>query len=119
MESICASRHALRTFTLEALGEGDDSAGGVEARKIRHEVLDRVARIGAGLSAGQKNDWPWFKETWETEMVKQHGATWASLFAKWTQSVLDDECSNAFSTFMYKESCCVFNSTAALHVPGV
>ena len=70
MESICASRHAIRTFTLEALGEGDGSAGGAKARKSRHEVLDRLARIGAGLSPGQENDWTWFKETWDTEMVK-------------------------------------------------
>ena len=118
MESICASKHAIKTFTLEALGEGNDSAGGPKARKNRFEVLDRLARIRAGLSAGQKNDWSWFKETWDKEMVKQHGANWGSIFAKWMQNVLDDECSNAFSTFVYNETCRVFHGTAALHVPG-
>jgi hypothetical protein len=118
MESIGACRHAIKTFTLEALGEGNGNAGGPKARKNRFEVLDRLARIRAGLSAGQKNDWPWFKEAWDQEMVKQHRAIWASVFAKWMQSVLDDERSNAFSTFVYNETCRVFHGTAALHVPG-
>ena len=119
MESIGACRHAIKTFTLSALGEGSANAGGAKARDKRYEVLDRLARIGAGLSAGQANDWAWFKEAWDKEMVKEHGATWASVFAKRMQSVLDDEGSNAFSTFVYTETCRVFHGTAALHVPGV
>jgi len=118
MESIGACRHAMKTFTLEALGQGNIGAGGPKARKNRFDVLDRIARTRAGLSAGQKNDWSWFKEAWDKEMVKQHGANWASVFAKWMQNVLDDECSNAFSTFVYNETCRVFHGTAALHVPG-
>lgn len=82
------------------------------------DVLDRLARIKVGLSAGQKNDWLWFKETWDQEMVTQHGVNWASIFAGWVQNVLDDERSNAFSLFVYSESCRVFHGTAALHVPG-
>lgn len=84
---------------METLGGGDGSVGGAKARKIRHKVLDRLGRIGAGLSPGQKNDWTWSKETWDTEMVKQHGSAWASLFMEWMQSVLEEECSNAFPTF--------------------
>ena len=84
-----------------------------------HEVLDRLARIKAGLSAGQKNDWQWFKEAWDQEMVKQHGNAWGKIFAACMQNTLDDERSNAFSTFVYKETRRVFHSTAALHVPGV
>ena len=118
MESICASKHAIKTYTLEALGKGNDSAGGRKARQNRFEVLDRLACIRAGLSAGQRNDWSWFKEEWDKEMVKQHGANWASTFAKWMQNILDDECSNAFSKFVYKETCRVFHGAAALQVPG-
>ena len=118
MESIGACRHAINTFTLEALGEGSANAGGVKARKNRFEVLDRLKTIGAGLSAGQKNDWPWFKEAWDKEMIKQHGAAWGIQFAAWMQSTLDDERSNAFSTFVFNETCRVFHGTAALHVPG-
>ena len=47
-------RHAMKTFTPLALGEGSANAGGAAAKKRRFEVLDRVARIGAGLSNGQK-----------------------------------------------------------------
>ena len=101
------------------MGSGSANAGGAKAKRNRFGVLDRLARIGAGLSAGQKNDWPWFKEAWDKEMVTQHGAKWASLFATWMQNVLDDERSNAFSTFVYNETCRVFHGVAALHVPGV
>ena len=118
MESVSASRHALKTFTLEALGEGSTNAGGAKGKKKRHEVLDRLSRIRAGLSAGQKNDWQWFKEAWDKEMVKLHGAGWAKLFAAWMQKTLEDERSNAFSHFVYDETCRVFQNVAALHVPG-
>ena len=118
LESLGACRHAIETFTLDALGEGSATAGGLKGRKNRFDVLDRLARIGAGLSAGQKNDWAWFKEAWDKEMVNQYGVDWASNFAKWMQQVLDDERSNAFSTFVYNETCRVFKGVAALHVPG-
>ena len=118
LENICACRHAIESFTPTALGEGKANAGGPKDKKNRFEVLDRLARIGAGLSAGQKNDWPWFKDAWDTEMVAQHGATWGLVFAKWMQQVLEDECSNAFSKFVYDETCRVFHNTAALQVPG-
>ena len=89
-----------------------------KARKNRFEVLDRLARIRAGLSAGQKNDWPWFKDAWDKNMVKEHGADWAQVFSEWIQGVLDDERSNAFSIFVYSETCRVFKGAAALHNPG-
>jgi hypothetical protein len=118
MESVGACRHAIKIFTLDASGAGNDNAGGLKARKNRFEVLDRLARNGAGLSAGQKNDWLWFKETWDKEMVRHHAANWASFFSGWMQNVLNDECSNAFSKFVYNETNRVFHATAALHVPG-
>lgn len=119
MESIVACRYAIKTFTLEAMGDGAGNAGGAKARKNRFDVLDRLSRVGAGLSPGQKNDWLWFKEAWDKAMAEEHGAAWASLFAKWMQSVLDDDSSNAFSSFVYRETCRVFHGTVALHVPGV
>jgi hypothetical protein len=118
VESIVACRHAIKTFTLQALGEGGAKAGAAKARKNRFEVLDRLSRIRAGLSAGQWNDWTWFKEAWDAQMVLDHGASWASVFAKLMQSVLEDERSNAFSTLVYLETCRVLQGTAALHVPG-
>ena len=118
MEGVAACRYNIKTFTLEALGEGSGNAGGAKARKNRLEVLDRLARVRAGLSAGQKNDWAWFREAWDKAMAEQHGPAWATVFAGWMQSVLDDERSNAFSKFVYDETCRVFHDTAALHVPG-
>ena len=119
MEGDCACRHAIKTFTLAALGEGSAGAGGAKARDNRFDVLDRLSRIRAGLSPAQRNDWQWFKKAWDQEMVKVHGAGWAPLFARRMQEVLDDERSNAFSTFMFNESCRVFDGMAALHVPGI
>ena len=118
LENIGACRQAMKTFTLDALGEGSANAGGPKANKNRIEVLDRIARVGAGLSAGQKNDWPWFKEAWDKKMVTEHGANWGSVFASWMQRVLEDDSSNSFSQSVYNETCRVFEGIAALHVPG-
>ena len=118
MESVRASRYAIKTFTLDALGAGSQNAGGAKARKNRFEVLDRLACSKAGLSAGQRNDWPWFKDAWDEAMVAEHGGNWASVFSGWVQHVLDDERRNAFSTFVYNETCRVLAGSAALQVPG-
>ena len=118
LESTRASKHAIKTFTLDALGQGSHNAGGAKAKARRMEVLDRMARMKAGLSAGQKNDWPWFKEAWDQAMVTEHKENWATTFMGWIQGVLDDERSNAFSVFVYNETCRIFKDVAALHVPG-
>ena len=118
MESNRACRHAINTSSVEALGDGNESAGGPKARKNRFEVLDRLKTIGVGLSPGQMNDWAWFKESWDDKMVDQYAATWGSVFAKLIQGVLEDECSTAFSKFVYGETCRVFHGAAALPVPG-
>jgi hypothetical protein len=118
VEGAAAAKHAIKTFTLDALGDGEKNAGGVKAKKCRLEVLDRLARFRAGLSVGQKNDFPWFKENWDQAMVTAHGKEWAKLFSAWVQGVLNDERSNAFSLFVFNESQRVFNGTSALHVPG-
>jgi hypothetical protein len=118
MESVRASRYAIKTFTLDALGADSQNAGGAKARKNRFEVLDRLSRLKAGLSAGQKNDWQWFKDAWDEAMVAEHKEQWASVFSGWVQHVLDDERSNAFSTFVFNETCRVLSGNAALHIPG-
>ena len=60
----------------------------------------------------------WFKEAWDKAMVTEHGADWPELFATWMQEVLTDPRSNAFSIFVYDETCRVFQGAAALQVPG-
>ena len=114
MESARASKHALKTFTLDSLGAGSHNAGGAKARSRRFEVLDRLQRLRAGLSPGQMNDFPWLKESWDQAMVAAHGDKWASVFSQWMQNVLEDERSNAFSLFVYSETCRVFPGTVAL-----
>jgi hypothetical protein len=118
MERTREATHAIKTFTLDALGAGIANAGGAKARNKRYEVLDRLSRMNAGLSAGQRNDWLWFKEAWDQQMVADHGANWAATFSGWVQGVLNDTRSNAFSVFMYTETSRVFSDSSALHVPG-
>ena len=118
LENVSACKHAIKNFTLEELGKGANNAGGAKGKKNRWEVLDRLARLKAGLSAGQRNDWPWFKDARDKAMVTEQGADWLELFATWMQNVLNDERSNAFSIFVYTETCRVFEGAAALQVPG-
>lgn len=116
-ENLQETRHAMKTFTVESLGQGSSTAGGAQGRKRRSEVLDRMSRLGSGFSPGQKNDFGWFKDSWDLAMVAQHKSLWGGMFAAWMQGVLVDEGSNAFSVFVYNESCRVFHGAAALHVP--
>ena len=72
VESILETRHAMKRYTPEALGQGKPRSGGVAARKLRYEVLDRLAKLGAGLTPAQKNDWSWFREAWDDRMCAEH-----------------------------------------------
>ena len=117
-ESKHACQRALSTFTLDVLGQGSRNAGGAKARTKRFEVLDRFARINAGLSPGQTNDWRWFKEALDAAMVVQHGEEWAELFSSLVQAFPEDDRSNTFSIFVHEETRRVFNGVAARRVPG-
>ena len=117
-EALKACKYAVKTYTVQALGHGTENGGGYKGRVLRWEVLDRLARIGAGLSDGQKNDWTWFKSSWDETMLAEHAHDWPMIFAGFMQGVLDDERTNAFSDFVYKETLRVFSSHAALSVPG-
>ena len=119
LESTTACKHAVKSFRLEDLGKGANNAGGAKGKKNRSEVLDRLARLNSGLSAGQRNDWQWFKEAWDKAMVIEYGDEWLETFATWMQEVLIDPRSNAFSIFVHDETCRVFDGAAALQVPGV
>ena len=118
MESTRACKQAINTFTLQALGAESANAGGKKAQKNRFEVLDRLSRHKVGLSPAQKNDFAWWKEAWDEAMVTEHRGNWAKIFAGWVQNVMDSKATNAFSKFMYDETCRVFHDSAALAVPG-
>ena len=117
-EALKACKYALKTYTVESLGAGKENGGGYKGRVLRWEVLDRLSRLGAGLSDAQRNDWAWFKQSWDEAMLAEHLEHWPMVFAGYVQGVLDDVRTNAFSVFVFKETSRVFSSHAALSVPG-
>jgi hypothetical protein len=122
-ESVLETKHAMKTFTPELLGDGQKNAGGVKARNARFDVLDRVAHLCVGLSPAQKNDWAWFKTAWDARLLIEHGDAWPRTFAAWIQQVLEDmeraAGSNAFSEFVHRETLRCFSENPALCIPGL
>ena len=110
----------LKTLSLEQLGQGN-VRGGAAGRKKRHEVLDRMARTGVGLSPGPRNDWAWFIEAWDEKMRLRYKADWGSTFAEWIQGVLgkieEEGARNAFSAFVHDETRRCLNDAPVLQVP--
>ena len=121
LEDALETKHAMKTFTPELLGQGQKRAGGARGHKARSDVLDRLAFLGVGLSPGQRNDWAWFKTAWDTKMVNEHDQEWGSTFAGWIQQVLDEMTqeggSNAFSSFVHRETLRCFSDQPALRIP--
>ena len=110
----------MKAFSLSELGEGRRSCGGAAGAKARHHVLDRLARLGEGISPGQRNDFAWFKEAWDKKMLDEHGAGWPALFASWSQRLVEGhEQGNraAFSAFVHDETKRCFGHEVALVVP--
>ena len=122
IESILETRHAMKRYSPEALGQGKARSGGVAARRLRYEVLDEMAKLGTGLTAAQKNDWAWFREAWDEKMCDEHAQEWGGTFSQWMQKILDDlsdGVANAFSMFMYDETKRHFSKTPMLVVPSI
>ena len=121
IEGLKESKYTMKRFSLENLGEGHPKGGGAVAKKRRFEVLDRLMRLGSGLSVAQKNDWVWFKDAWDEKMVVEHKGTWGGLFATWMQQVLDDYeqgVGNSISLFVHRETRRCFDFVPALLIPG-
>ena len=119
-EGILETKHAMKRFSPEMLGQGKPRSGGLKAQKNRWEVLDRLAQMGSGLSPAQRNDWRWFKETWDGKMCEEHQENWGHVFAAWTQQVIDnfsDGVTNAFSVFMEAETRRNFKDNVMLVLP--
>ena len=118
-ENLLEMKHAFKTFSPEMLGNGHAKGAGALGRKRRHEVLDRMSHTGTGLSAGQKNSWDWFKDSWDEAMLSEHEAEWGAVFAEYIQGVLerlDKGTTNAFSLFVQDESKRVLGMAPALLV---
>ena len=120
-ETKLACGAAIKTFSLCMLGANDAKAGGAQARKNRWEVLNRLARNGAALSAQQQNDFDLWKRCWDEAMVEEHKCKWAETFAGWMQNIVDSPEANAFSAFMHAETNRVLRARVknTLAVPGV
>ena len=99
---------ALKTFSLPELGHGKTLKGELKkAKKVRHEVLDRMSLLGAGLSAEQTRDYEFFKSHWDDANETDMAAEWPRKFAELTQQVQDAITagdSNAFSKFVHAET---------------
>ena len=122
LENILAERTAIKRYAPESLGQGKSRSGGAAARKLRFEVLDRMAKLGSGLSAPQSNDWPWFREAWDSKMSDLHADDWGGMFSGWMQHVLDDMAngvSNAFSEFVHAETVRNFKDVPMLVLPAI
>jgi hypothetical protein len=120
MENLAEAQHSVRTFNLKSLGAGSAKGEGASGRKQRFALLDRIARLGSGLSAAQRNDWLWFREQWDAKMLEQHGENWALTLAGWMQHVLtelDAGTTNSFSLFVRSETQRCFSHEGALTVP--
>ena len=121
LESALVTRHALKRYSPETLGQGKPRSGGATARKMRFEVLDRLSKLGTGLTGAQRNDWAWFREAWDAKMCAEHGVDWGGIFAGWIQKVLDDlmdGVSNALSVFVHEETSRCFGDMEMLAIPG-
>ena len=119
-ESVLEARHAIKTYSLEELDQGRSRGGAGPGRKRRLAILDRMAHVGEGLSAAQRNDFGWWKDNWDLKMLEEHGDGWPALFAGWIQRVLDDfqaGIANAFSLFVNAETRRHFDGVPGLRVP--
>ena len=100
----------------------EENCGGAKGRASRLEVLGRLACLGNGLSQQQKNDWAWWKEAWDEQMMSEHVEAWPWMFASWVQKTLDDiegGDRSAVSAFVHAETERCFGDGPALRLPGL
>ena len=114
LECILETKHAIKRYSPEGLGLGKNNCGGQAAMKLRYEVMDKMAKLGSGLTPAQKNEWAWFREAWYARMREEHAADWGGTFSKWMQKILDGirgGASNARYTFMHEDTIRIFSKT--------
>ena len=81
LEGVLESKHALKRYTPESLGQGKTRGGKAPEKNLRYEVLERIVSLGTGLTPAQRNDWKWFREDWDAKMCTEHGADWGGTFS--------------------------------------
>ena len=67
-ELALEAKRAVKAFSLYELGEGRARLRGADGKSNRGQVLDRLVRLGQGISAAQRNDYTWFKDAWDGNM---------------------------------------------------
>ena len=82
--------------------------------------MDRIAKLGNGLTAAQRNNYILFKDEWDAKMVEEHGDSWPRIFCERMAGVLAEleHNPNAFSVFMFHELHRTFDGMEALTIPG-
>ena len=76
-------------------------------RAARFEVLDKLSKLGQGLSDLQKNDFAWFKETWDEYNLEQEQDQWGLTFSTYVQHILNEISAgqtNAFSQMVFEQT---------------
>ena len=119
-ELALEAKRAVKAFSLYELGEGRTRSGGAEGKRNRGQVLDRLVRLGQGISAAQRNDYAWFKDAWDGNMLAEHGDEWPAVFAGWAQRLVqahEGGDRTAVSKFMRDEAQRCFAGEVALTVP--
>ena len=120
-EAVLEAKHAIKQYSVEDLGKGAKMKRCLDAaKKRRWEVLDRLARLGQGLSPAQRNGFSWFKGAWDARMLEEHGDIWPQTFMGWMQRLLGGNeagVGNVFSVFVHNEMLRCFDGAPALRVP--
>ena len=121
-EDMAALRSEMpKIFSPEMLGQGAKNPGQEKFRKQRFAVLDRLSRLGQGLSPPQRHNFSWFKENWDEVMCQEYGEDWGLVFSSLVQGVLDEiskDVTNAFSVWVYNETRRVLEGSRHIAVPG-
>ena len=119
-ELALEAKRAVTAFSLCELGEGRTRSGGAESKRSRARVLDRLVRLGHGISPAQRNDYVWLKDAWGCKMLAEHGDDWPPVFAGWAQRLVqahEEGDRTAVSKLMHDEPQRCFGEELALVVP--
>ena len=120
LTKVLESTTAKKRFSAASFGLGRARSGGAAARKERVAVLDRLSKVGSGLSAEQRNEWTWFKAAWDDKMVQEHKEEWGGVFAGWMQNLVNEiaeGADNAFSVFVNNETKRCLDDAPMLELP--
>ena len=119
-EDVAVLRGALpKTYSPEHLGFDAKNFNMAKYRTARFEVLDKLSKLGQGLSDLQKNDFAWFKETWDQYHLEQEQAQWGLTFSTYVQHILNEISAgrtNAFSQMVFEQTRLLVADTPALRL---